>query len=225
MARRAEKAQLALNLARGFATGAAATPSKGEVKLPTPPVNLTGTSGQIATLVWQIAAKENVLDKVQDELYQVIEVFKQHPELRRLATDPFVPSFVRVKMLQSVLQGSKETTEVTKRLLEALAEEHALKAILEVTAAYEELMLAHRKEVHCTVITAQPLDKLERAEFGKQAEKFLEPGFKLVMQEKVDKKLLGGFIIEFPDRLVDMSTAKKLSEFNNLVAKLEADLK
>lgn len=41
----------------------------------------------------------------------------------------------------------------------------------------------------------------------------------------MDKKLLGGFIIEFPDRLVDMSTAKKLEEFNNLVNKLEADLK
>lgn len=31
----------------------------------------------------------------------------------------------------------------------------------------------------------QPLDKLERVEFRKQAEKFVEPGFKLVMQEKV----------------------------------------
>jgi hypothetical protein len=28
----------------------------------------------------------------------------------------------------------------------------------------------------------QPLDKLERVEMRKQAEKFVEPGFKLVMQ-------------------------------------------
>lgn len=41
------------------------------------------------------------------------------------------------------------------RTAEALAEENALKAILEITAAYEELMLAHKKEVYCTVITAQ----------------------------------------------------------------------
>lgn len=40
------------------------------------------------------------------------------------------------------------------RPAEALAEENALKAILEITVAYEELMLAHKKEVHCTVITA-----------------------------------------------------------------------
>lgn len=42
---------------------------------------------------------------------------------------------------------------------------------------------------------------------------------------QVDKKLLGGFVLEFEDRLVDMSVAKKLEEFNNLVFKLEADLR
>jgi F-type H+-transporting ATPase subunit O len=41
----------------------------------------------------------------------------------------------------------------------------------------------------------------------------------------VEKKLLGGFVLEFEDRLVDMSVAKKLEEFNNLVFKLEGDLR
>eukprot|EP00775_Hariotina_reticulata_P002231 gene2231-2544_t len=107
----------------------------------------------------------------------------------------------------------------------ALAEENALAATLQISSAYDELMLAHKKEVHCNIITAEPLDKLERVEMRKQAEKFVDPGFKLVMQEKVDKKLLGGFILEFEDRLVDMSVSKKLEEFNNLVFKLESDLR
>lgn len=37
---------------------------------------------------------------------------------------------------------------------------------------------------------------------------------------QVDRKLLGGFVLEFEDRLVDMSQAKKLEEFNNLVTKV-----
>jgi F-type H+-transporting ATPase subunit O len=41
---------------------------------------------------------------------------------------------------------------------------------------------------------------------------------------QVDKKLQGGFVLEFEDRLVDVSTAKKQSEFNAMVAKMEADL-
>lgn len=45
------------------------------------------------------------------------------------------------------------------------------------------------------------------------------------LQEKVDRKLVGGFILEFEDRLVDMSVRKKLEEFNALVFKLETDLR
>lgn len=35
----------------------------------------------------------------------------------------------------------------------------------------------------------QPLDKLERVELRKEAAKFVEPGFKLVMQEKVHPRV------------------------------------
>ena len=41
---------------------------------------------------------------------------------------------------------------------------------------------------------------------------------------QIDKKILGGFVLEFEDRLVDMSRAKKLEEYNNTVARLEGDL-
>ena len=38
---------------------------------PTAPLQLPGVSASIATLAWQCAFKENVLDKVQDEIHQV----------------------------------------------------------------------------------------------------------------------------------------------------------
>ncbi|KAG2453810.1 hypothetical protein HYH02_002017 [Chlamydomonas schloesseri] len=225
LARSAEQAQLPQMMVRTFAAAAAAkTAPKVEMKLPAAPLQLSGTSGAIATLAWQVAAKENVLAKVQDELYQLVEIFKNHTEIRRLATDPFLPDAFRRKVVRDMF-ATKDVTEVTKRLVEALADENSLSAIVQVTLAYEELMLAHKKEVHCTVVTAQPLDDAERAVFTKQAQAFVEPGFKLVMKEKVDRKLLGGFVLEFEDRLVDMSAAKKLEEFNNLVTKLENDLK
>lgn len=45
---------------------------------PDPPIFLSSMSGSIATQVWQVAAKENQLDKVQDELQQVRVVFMQN---------------------------------------------------------------------------------------------------------------------------------------------------
>lgn len=204
---------------REFAAAAAA-----EIKLPDPPISLSSVSGSIATQVWQVAAKENQLEKVQDELHQIVECFTQMPELARVAVDPFLPVKSKASIMNTLLKDSG-ATDITQRLFGALAEENALAATLQVSDAFDELMLAHKKEVHCNIITAEPLDKLERSELTKEAQQYVEPGFKLVMQERVDKGLMGGFILEFEDRLVDMSVKKKLEEFNNLVFKLEADLR
>lgn len=221
--RRGQQAQQLVQLTRGLATSASTKAASAEIKLPIAPLQLSGTSASIATLTWQVAAKEGVLDKVQDEISQFAEAIKTLPELRRMAADPFIPTIVRKKIIESVLAGSG-ATEVTKRLFSSLAEENILAATFEIAEAFEQLQLAHKKEVYVTIITAQPLDKLERIELRKNAEQFVEPGFKLVAKEKIDKKLLGGFILEFEDRLVDMSQSKKLEEYNNLVNKLERDL-
>lgn len=206
-----------------MATAAAAKSSSTEIKLPVPPLQLSGMSASIATLVWQVASKENVLDKVQDEIHQFAEAIKTLPELRRMATDPLMPPIVRKGVVDAVLKDST-ATEVTKRLFSSLAEENVLAATFDIAQAFDELQLAHKKEVYCTIVTAQPLDKMERDEVRKEALKYVEKGFQLVAKEKVDKKILGGFVLEFEDRLVDMSDSKKHEEYTNLVDKLERDL-
>lgn len=221
--RRADQASNASILARSMATAAAAKSSSTEIKLPVPPLQLSGMSASIATLVWQVASKENVLDKVQDEIHQFAEAIKTLPELRRMATDPLMPPIVRKGVVDAVLKDST-ATEVTKRLFSSLAEENVLAATFDIAQAFDELQLAHKKEVYCTIVTAQPLDKMERDEVRKEALKYVEKGFQLVAKEKVDKKILGGFVLEFEDRLVDMSDSKKHEEYTNLVDKLERDL-
>eukprot|EP00955_Chlamydomonas_euryale_P029094 306662-Chlamydomonas_euryale.AAC.4 len=298
--RQAEQAASVSMMARSMATAAS---TKMEIKLvrhtdsrcctvsqPVAPLQLSGTSASIATLVWQVASKENVLDKVQDEIHQVrmgegrvlqlafgaysdlmahlyacmqmAECIKTLPDLRRMASDPLFPPLVRKSVVDSVLKDS-QATEVTKKLFcksleersmhdpccpnalhaASLAEENILAAVFDIAKAYDDLQLAHKKEVYCTIVTAQPLDKMEREEVQKEAAKYVEKGFKLVAQEKivcdmfaptsfkcnlgvlqVDKKLQGGFVLEFEDRLVDMSDSKKSEEYRDLVDKLERDL-
>ena len=73
------------------------------------------------------------------------------------------------------------------------------------------LGLLHLTPLHCVSLTPSPQHTHNTHDTHARAQ--------------VDKKLLGGFVLEFEDRLVDMSVAKKLEEFNNLVFKLEGDLR
>ncbi len=45
-----------------------------------------------------------------------MEIFKTHAEIRRLATDPFLPAALRMKVVREMF-ATKEVTEVTKRLV------------------------------------------------------------------------------------------------------------
>jgi F-type H+-transporting ATPase subunit O len=92
---------------------------------------------------------------------QMVEVFATQPQLRDIALDPFVPRLTRVKIIESLMKDSG-ATEVTKRLFVSLAEENALAATLQISNSFDELMLAHKKEVYCTIVTAAPMDKLEK---------------------------------------------------------------
>ncbi len=89
-------------------------------------------SANIATLTWQVAAKENVVEKVQEELRQLGEAFSStDPKLEawhRLATDPFVPALVRQKIVNNVLKG--QTSEITLRLLGKLPPPHTSTSLL-----------------------------------------------------------------------------------------------
>ncbi len=92
---------------------------------------------------------------------QMVEVFATQPKLREVALDPFVPRLARMKIMGDLMKDSG-ATEVTKRLFLSLAEENAIAATLQISNSYDELMLAHKKEVYCTIVTAEPMDKLEK---------------------------------------------------------------
>lgn len=87
-------------------------------------------------------------------LLQMLECFRTLPDLRKITLDPLVPIATKVKLMETLLADSS-ATEVTKRLFASLAETNTLAATMRVAEAYEELMLAHKKEVHCTIITSE----------------------------------------------------------------------
>ena len=48
---------------------------------------------------------------------QLIDIVQQHEPIRRLATDPFVPQALRMKIVNEMFKGVKDCTEVTRRLV------------------------------------------------------------------------------------------------------------
>lgn len=78
------------------------------------------------------------------------------------------------------------------------------------------VMVAHRNEALCEVITAKPLDDSTRSTLLKTLKKFAK-GKNVQLTEKVDPSIIGGMIVGVEDKHIDMSIARKIQMYTDIL--------
>jgi len=79
-------------------------------------------------------------------------------------------------------------------------------------------MTANRGEVPVTIISAKVLDPKILDQLKTSLGKFLDPGQKLILSNKVNSSILGGLMVEIGiDRTIDLSVSSKLAKLNKLL--------
>ncbi|KAJ3179715.1 ATP synthase F0 subcomplex subunit OSCP atp5 [Gaertneriomyces sp. JEL0708] len=196
---------------RSYATAPAASQNI------TAPLSLHGIDGRYATALYTAAAKNGNLDAVESELNRVKDLFTKNEDMKTTLESPLVDKQTKKDALKSLLSG--KYSDVTKNLFDAMAENGRLDHTSKVLTAFEELMAAHRKEVPVTVISTKALD----AKTTKQLQSILEKsklvakGSKLILNNKVDPNILGGLVVDFGDKTIDLSVQSKINKLNRLL--------
>lgn len=80
------------------------------------PIAMFGGSGNYASALYLAAVKANALDKVESELYDLVEASKKSPTFFQFTKDLSVPSDTRVKAISEISAQAK-FTDVTKNFL------------------------------------------------------------------------------------------------------------
>ena len=167
-----------------------------------------------ATLAY---ANENKFsDKVAKEMQELIELHESSRQLNGLLSNPFLPNTKKQSILRSIVPNP---SDVTKKLLSLLISNNRLFLLKEVAKSYINLFNEQQGELNATVISAIPLTQnLEKQIHGK-LEDF--SGKKISLLNKIDKSLLGGFILKIGDMEFNSSLAYKLKTFK---AKLTSNI-
>ncbi|KXJ26168.1 ATP synthase subunit O, mitochondrial [Exaiptasia diaphana] len=159
-----------------------------------PPIHLFGIEGRYAHAVYSAAAKQKQLDKVEAELDSVDKLIKGNAKLSDFFMNP------------STNKKQKQAT---------MAENNRLKLISSVNSSFGKLMSATRGEVRCSVTTAKELDSANLKDLQSALKSFLKTGETLKLETSVDTSLIGGMVVSFGDKHIDMSIAKKVKDITN----------
>jgi F-type H+-transporting ATPase subunit O len=169
-----------------------------------------------------LAKSPATLNKVATELASVANVIKTQPEVGAFITNPTLSQQDREKALVQLFNKVDAKTgpsEITKNLLALLSENGRLQETEGVIEGFNELFAEHKGELTVTVTSATPLPKdiLTRLETTLKQSQTAQKAKVLKISNKVNPTVLGGLIVDFGDKTVDLSALSRVTKLNNVL--------
>ncbi|KAJ8899193.1 hypothetical protein K2173_012369 [Erythroxylum novogranatense] len=178
-------------------------PGKKEEKIKVP-LALYGGSGNYASALFLAAKRANVLDKAESELVDLVEALNKSPTFSLFIKDLSVPKDTRIKAIEDICAQAK-FSDVIKHFLLLLAENGRLRNVDTIIKRFVELTMADRGEVKAIVTSVIPLPPEEEKELKETLQEILGQGKKVKLEQKIDPNILGGLVVEFGQKVFDMS--------------------
>jgi F-type H+-transporting ATPase subunit delta len=154
-----------------------------------------------------LAIEKGLLEKVFADMQWLQDVCKSSREFVTVLRSPVIKPDTKKKILEAVTAGKVgELTAAFNNLLVAKGREAYLPEIIPAFIhAYKE-----HKNIHIVKLTtATPVSDSIRKAIVEQVEK--TAGFQNIeLEEKVDDDIIGGFVLQIGDKLVDASIAYDL---------------
>ncbi|KAG4950608.1 hypothetical protein AAZX31_15G255700 [Glycine max] len=190
-------------------------PGQKETKVKVP-LALFGGSGNYASALYIASVKANAVEKVETELLQFVEAVKNSPIFSQFIRDLSVAKDVRVKVIQDIC-GEAKFSDVTKNFLVIVAENGRLKNIDTIAKRFAQLSMAYKGEVQATVTTVVPLPPEEEKALKETLQEIIGSGAKVHLEQKIDPSILGGLVLEFSQKVFDMSIKTRAQQMERIL--------
>ena len=157
-----------------------------------------------AQAAFELALEKNELESWQEGLKKIAEL-TIHEDLMAFLQSPRFPFEVKKELLKKQFG---EIHPLVFNLALLLVNKNSLRLGSDILQQYIALLDTHRGVARAKVIAAVPLRNEDRETISSRLEKVVER--KIVIDDKVDSSIIGGFIARIGDVLIDGSIRQKL---------------
>jgi F-type H+-transporting ATPase subunit delta len=170
-----------------------------------------------AEALYELAAEKQALDGVERELGIVEETLAAHDELKTLIYHPQMPLAAKRETVERVF--GPQVSEYVRNFLLLLVDKRRETALPAIIREYKVLANKARNIAEAEVTTARPL-----AEGDKQAlaaKLSAVTGKTVVLNARVDDRIVGGVVVKIGDKLIDGSVVRQLEALRTALLKTE----
>ena len=166
-----------------------------------------------ANSLFALSEEEGCTERVLEDLSEAAKLIFQNEGYAELLSSPVVELSERLALID---EAFKEAHIYVVNLLKLLCEKRSIKLSEKCAENFEKLYNRKNNIEKVTVITAVPLtDSLREKLIKKLSE---ESGKKIILEEKTDKSILGGIIVQTENSQTDASVRARLDKLKNVLA-------
>ena len=169
-----------------------------------------------AKAIFELARERNQADQIQAELERAAEAVAAAGDATDVLRRPWISPEVRKRLAEEI--GQKlELSKLTRDFLGLLAAQGRADHLAAIAHTYRDMLDAANGRVRARVRTAVALTDADRAALSEKLRRAL--GKQVVVEEVVDRNLLGGFVAEIGSLIVDGSLDGQLARMRERLVK------
>ncbi len=156
----------------------------------------------------ELAVEKNLLEKVYEDAKLILSACRESRDLLMLIKSPVIKADKKVQVITSVF--GKSLNELSLNFILLLVNKKRENILPEICTSFIEAYRAHKKITSATITTAVKLDEQTRKKALEMVKKVTTG--EIVLEEKVNPELIGGFILRVGDRQIDSSVSSQLQK-------------
>jgi F-type H+-transporting ATPase subunit delta len=162
-----------------------------------------------------LAKEQNSLEELKNDMVFFEQLVDDNSELEAILRNPIVPLDKKAGVLQALLGG--KTHQITQTFLKLMVNKGRSGILFETAKQFVNQYNALKGIVTAEVTSATPLTEANKAEVEALVKKELG-ATSVIIKEKTNDKLIGGFILKVGDKQFDASIAGSLNKLKKELA-------
>jgi F-type H+-transporting ATPase subunit delta len=167
--------------------------------------------------LFDLAKEANLLDKAWEQFDSLAEYLKKDSAFLDFMAAPQILDSHKTDLIKKVFGSHLEKPFLN--FLMILTEKHRINFLSEIIDEFDRLVRAEKGVVRATCITTAPLTEDERKQMIKQLIK--KTSFKIELEEKIDKSIIGGVILILHNQIIDDSIRYHLGLLKNRLMRVK----
>ncbi len=167
-----------------------------------------------AQALFQAALDKGQLEIVESDFNLVINEYRNEADFKKFIDSPVISNENKITVITRVFQD--RVSDVLMNFLLLLIQKNRENYLVEIHYHFKELLDDYRGIVRGTVYSAVPLTDEQLSELQRLLNK--RTGKEVVLVQKIDENLLGGFIVQIKDVVIDSSIRSQLNRLKEQLA-------